>query len=85
MAEFDLIVRNGLVATAADEAICDVGIKDGRIAALGASLAGGSIEIDASDCIVTPGGIDAHCHLDQPMSDGSHMADDFETGSIDTP
>ncbi len=32
--------------------------------------------------MVTPGGIDSHCHLDQPMSDGSVMADDFESGTI---
>src|SRR5262249_27756145 len=29
-----------------------------------------------------PGGIDGHCHFDQPMSDGSRMADDFRTGTL---
>ena len=35
MAEFDIVVRGGTVATAADTTICDIGVKDGRIAALG--------------------------------------------------
>ena len=28
-----------------------------------------------------PGGVDAHCHLDQPIGDGSVMADDFRSGT----
>src|SRR5215831_10705258 len=81
MADFDLVIRNGTVATAADVSRCDVGIKDGRIAALAERLAGGR-EIDASGLLVLPGGVDGHCHFDQPMADGSTMADDFRTGSI---
>ena len=38
--------------------------------------------IDANNNFVLPGGIDAHCHIDQPMKDGSVMADNFETGSL---
>ena len=38
MAEFDLVIRVGTVATAADLSRCDVGIRDGRIAALAESL-----------------------------------------------
>jgi dihydropyrimidinase len=30
---------------------------------------------------VTPGGVDAHCHLDQPMEAPVRMADDFDTGT----
>jgi len=81
MTDFDLIIRNGKVVTASDVMQCDVGIKDGRIVALAASLSGATQEIDATDRLVLPGGVDAHCHLDQPMSDGSVMADDFFTGT----
>jgi dihydropyrimidinase len=37
---FDTIIRGGTVATAADTFACDIGIADGRIAALGADLGG---------------------------------------------
>ena len=78
---FDLVVRNADVATATDRYRADLGIRDGRIAAIGAVLPAGLREIDAAGRLVTPGGVDAHCHLDQPTSDGSRMADDFVTGT----
>ncbi|MDP5290983.1 dihydropyrimidinase [Oceanimonas sp. CHS3-5] len=81
MSEFDLVIRNGRIATAADVTDCDIGIKDGRIVALGLNLGEGREEIDASGQLVLPGGVDAHCHLDQPMPDGLRMADDFYTGT----
>jgi dihydropyrimidinase len=80
-AEFDLVIRGGTVATAADTVRCDVGIRGGRIVALAESLPPGAEEIDATGKLVLPGGVDAHCHFDQPMPDGLEMADDFETGT----
>ena len=81
MSEFDLVIRNAHCATAADIFDADIGIKDGSIVALGQGLPGGSEEIDAAGRWVLPGGIDGHCHLDQPMTDGSKMADDFLSGT----
>ena len=82
MAAYDLILRNGTVATAADTMQCDVGIVNGRITALAAHIDGTATEeIDATGKLVLPGGVDAHCHLDQPMPDGLRMADDFESGT----
>ncbi|MFO1306334.1 MAG: dihydropyrimidinase [Burkholderiales bacterium] len=78
--ELDLVVRNARVATAADVFECDIGVSGGRIAALGRDLAGRRA-IDAAGRWVLPGGVDSHCHLDQPMSDGSRMADDFRSGT----
>ncbi len=78
---FDLVVRNALAATASDTFETDIGIKDGRIVQLGAALAAGECEIDAAGRVVTPGGVDAHCHLDQPMAPPMRMADDFESGT----
>ena len=78
---FDLVIRNAHAATAADVFDCDMGVRDGRIVALGAGLPKGMQEIDAAGRWVLPGGVDAHCHLDQPMPDGMKMADDFETGT----
>ena len=81
MPGFDLVVRGGTVATAADVFRADIGVREGRIAALGEELPAGREEIDASGRLVLPGGVDAHCHLDQPTGDGSVMADDFLSGT----
>ncbi len=80
-ARFDLVVRNALAITASDEMRCDIGISDGRIVQLGTALGPGAREIDAAGRAVTPGGVDAHCHLDQPMAPPTRMADDFDSGT----
>ena len=82
MSDFDLVIRNARVATAADVFESDIGVKDGTIAALARGLPRGKQEIDAAGRWVLPGGIDGHCHFDQPMTDGSKMADDFYTGTL---
>lgn len=79
--ELDLVVRNARVATASDTFDSDIGIRDGRIVQLGLGLPAGQREIDAAGRFVTPGGVDAHCHLDQPMQAPLRMADDFESGT----
>ncbi|GAP35495.1 dihydropyrimidinase [Piscinibacter sakaiensis] len=79
--EFDTVIRHGTVATASGTMDADVGIRDGRIVALAESLGRGREEIDARHRLVLPGGVDAHCHLDQPVGDGLRMADDFLTGT----
>ena len=82
MAEaFDLVVRNARVATASDCFAADIGINQGRIVQIGASLPKGVRDMDAAGRVVTPGGVDAHCHLDQPMAAPLRMADDFDTGT----
>jgi len=78
---FDLVIRNALVASASECVESDIGIRDGRIKMLGQGLAAGRREIDAAGRVVTPGGVDAHCHLDQPMPPPVRMADDFESGT----
>jgi dihydropyrimidinase len=81
MADYDLVVRGGRVATAADLFTADIGVRGGRIAAIGEDLAKGADEIDARGKLVLPGGIDAHVHMDQLSSNGLMTADDFFTGS----
>lgn len=80
-APLDLIVRNARVATASDCFDADIGIQDGRIVQLGQGLRGAARSIDAAGRVVTPGGVDAHCHLDEITSGPVRMADDFDTGS----
>src|SRR5215216_3947331 len=78
---FDLVIRNAEAVTASDTFHCDIGVRDGRIVQLGLALADGAREIDAAGRTVTPGGVDAHCHLDQPMPAPMRMADGFESGT----
>ena len=84
---FDLVIRGGTVVTAVDVVRADVGIRDGRVVAVADRLTGGDASLDAGGRLVMPGGIDAHCHLDQAQapglaSAGAVMADGFRTGSI---
>lgn len=83
MAEsFDLVVRNGTIATASDIMRCDLGIRDGRIVAMADALGPGQRELDASSKLVLPGGVDSHCHIEQASSSGVMTADDFYTGTV---
>ncbi|MFW9918559.1 MAG: dihydropyrimidinase [Candidatus Thorarchaeota archaeon] len=82
MTDFDLIVKNGNVVTAIDSSNVDIGVKDGKIAAIAASLEGSSRTeiVDADGMYVFPGGIDVHVHFQLPFS-GTVSADDFENGT----
>ena len=82
MSDFDLVIRNGTVVTAADTAACDIGIKDGLVVMLGKNLGPGAREIDAKDRLLLPGGIDSHCHIEQRSSAGVVCADDFYSATV---
>ena len=82
MSDYDLVIRNGTVATAADTTLCDVGVRDGVVAALGRGLGPGEREIDASGKLVLPGGVDSHCHIEQRSSAGVVCADDFYSATV---
>ncbi|WP_416412487.1 dihydropyrimidinase [Pantoea sp. App145] len=83
MKSFDLIIKNADIVTAADRYHGDIGISEGRISVIAAALDETLAQqvIDARGRMVTPGGVDAHCHLDQPSTDGSVGADDFISGT----
>lgn len=61
---YDLVIRNGRVMDPSQrlDRVTDVAIRDGKIAALGRNLHGGSETIDAKGHIVVPGLIDIHLH-----------------------
>ncbi len=63
---FDLLIRNGRIidGTGAPAHAADVGIADGKIAAVGRELSGAARTIDAAGRAVTPGFIDIHRHAD---------------------
>jgi N-acyl-D-aspartate/D-glutamate deacylase len=62
----DLVIRGGTVVdgTGAEAVRADVGVTDGRIAAIGKIAERGAREIDAEGQVVTPGFIDGHTHMD---------------------
>lgn len=63
---YDLVLRNGRVVdgTGNPAFFADLGIKDGRIAAIGRIADAGERELDARGCIVAPGFIDVHSHAE---------------------
>jgi dihydropyrimidinase len=80
---FDTLIAGGTVATVDGISEADIGVSDGRIAAVGAGLAGNvaaTREIDASGLLVLPGGIDVHTHFETSIGE-QRTADDFESGS----
>ena len=82
MSKFDLIIRGGTVATASDTFKTDVGVRAGKIVALGHDLGKAERTIEAEGQLVLPGGIEAHCHIEQESSTRIMTADDFYSGSV---
>jgi dihydroorotase len=76
-----LLITNGRVIDPASgfDAVADVLIRDGKIAAVGEGLpAEGIRTFDATGAIVAPGFIDMHVHLREP---GIEHAETIETGA----
>lgn len=79
---FDLLILNGLVALPGELARLDIGVREGKIAALTPNLgdAAAAYTIDATGQLVFPGFIDCHTHMGIPIKD-TWSADDFASGS----
>ena len=61
---YDLLIRGGLVVSPDATLRADVGIRDGKVAALLSSTdRAASRVIDATDKLVVPGSIDPHVHF----------------------
>ncbi|KAF2491390.1 D-hydantoinase [Lophium mytilinum] len=86
MAEYDLLILNGLVVTDRETGEYDIAVKNERIEQV---VPRGSFKnatakrtIDAEGGYVMPGGVDAHVHLQEPPLFGKgSTADNYETGS----
>ena len=73
---FDLVIRGGNVADGLGGELreLDVGVKQGKIAALGKIPTAGRDEIDARGLLVTPGFVDIHTHYDAQAVWDSRLA-----------
>src|SRR5476651_1301393 len=79
MKSLDFILRGGTVVTHEDERVADIGVVDGKIAALEAGLnSSAGKTIDATGLHIFPGLIDAHVHFNEP---GRADWEGIETGS----
>lgn len=76
---YDLIVRGGEVVNHAGRGLADVGVRAGKIVAIGdlAQASAGQV-FDAAGLTVLPGVIDSQVHFREP---GLEWKEDLETGS----
>jgi dihydroorotase len=75
---YDLLIRRGMVATPSGIAEADVGVKGGRIAAIGSLNAKAAEVFEAKGLHVLPGVIDSQVHFREP---GNEHKEDLESGS----
>ena len=81
------IVTNGTIVNADGRAEADLAIETGVIQAITPRSAGGitpgpdDVVIDATGCLVVPGGVDAHVHM-QLDTGTTVSSDSFESGTI---
>jgi len=76
---FDLLITGGAVVTPSGIGIADIGVRSGRVAAIGSLLGRGAADIfDAGGLHVLPGVIDSQVHFREP---GNEHKEDLESGS----
>lgn len=76
---FDLLLKGGTVVSHAGEGVVDIGVRDGRIASIGAIAKDRAAEtIDAAGLHILPGVIDTQVHFREP---GMEHKEDLASGS----
>jgi dihydropyrimidinase len=77
-----ILLSGGMVTTATESRLASVRSSQGRIVEIGDALAPRPDEevVDCTGCLVLPGGIETHSHLDLEAA-GTVTADDFATGT----
>ena len=88
MSDWDLVLRGGRAIDPETglDAVRDVAVEAGQIAAIGTTLPPGRVEVDVAGQVVTAGFIDLHSHVSDPgglrlqAMDGVTTALDLEAG-----
>ena len=75
---FDLILKNGTVHTPGGSEQTDVGVRGGKVVAIGSSLGDAGEVVDCTGLDVLPGCIDSQVHFREP---GLEHKEDLESGS----
>jgi allantoinase len=78
---YDLVIKNGYIVTENAIYRADLGISNGKIAEISASVSAGKsvgVTVDAAGMYILPGLIDAHVHLNEP---GRVEWEGFRSGS----
>jgi dihydroorotase len=75
---FDLILKNGTIHTPGGADKADVGVRGGKVVAIGTSLGDAGEVIDCTGLDVLPGCIDSQVHFREP---GLEHKEDLESGS----
>jgi dihydroorotase len=79
MSTFDLVIKNGVCVTPSGRQQLDVGVRDGRVVALGALATATAQDVfDAKGLHVLPGVVDPQCHFREP---GLTHKEDLGSGS----
>lgn len=77
---YDLKLTGGLLCLPDGEKPGEVAVEQGKIVALGWDLGPAREEVDCTGCLVLPGLIDGHVHLDLAVKD-TVTVDDYGSGS----
>jgi dihydropyrimidinase len=76
----ETVLKGGTIVTAKEIYRADIGVRDGRIAAIGQDVQAEEV-LNVEGKFVFPGAVDAHTHLELPFMD-TVSSDDFYTGTV---
>ncbi|MCR0981968.1 dihydropyrimidinase [Roseomonas populi] len=78
---YDLAIRGGTAVLGDAVVRCDIGVSGGRIAAIAEHIDEARQVIRADGLLVMPGGVDTHCHIEEPLPEGGFQEESWESAS----
>ncbi|WP_052401881.1 dihydropyrimidinase [Muricoccus aerilatus] len=77
----DLAVRGGMAVLGWAVVRCDIGVSGGRIATIAERIEDAAEVVRADGLLVLPGGVDTHCHIEEPFPEGGFQEESWESAS----